>query len=160
MVGTSASSDTPAWTMGAAMAAAKRLDAALGPVVEFVAHVDRLGEDGFQAQTTHLADTRTDCGRPDVPPSLQGFEGVLAELAELLAPFHLAAESPVPEGPVLDNKDPHRGCDGARHGPDRPVVVIRLEGDLPALQHSFSLVGGLRPLLEKDSSDHRASLRS
>ena len=85
---------------------------------------------GLSSRPPMVLQRLTQGGRPDIPPHSQTLQGLVAVIAELLVALHLAAEGPVPKGPVFDH--PNRGGRRNRsgHRPDRLVVVVGFELDL------------------------------
>jgi hypothetical protein len=75
------------------------------PVVELVAHLERLGDDRLEFEAAAMRQTYFQCGRPDVAPTGKSFQGRRAEVADLLASFPLPAIGSIAEGAVLDHPD-------------------------------------------------------
>ena len=75
-------------------------------VVQFVAHLQRLGDDRLELQAADRVQRLAQGGRPHIPPHPQALQSLLAVITELLVAFHLPAEGAVAEGLVLHH--PHR----------------------------------------------------
>ena len=134
--------------MATAMALAKRLEAATGRLCSSSPICRALAMRGFNSRPPLFSSSFPEGRRPDIPPEAQPLQRPLAVFAELLAAFHLPAEGPVAEGPVLHHPNGHGGGDRSRHGADGLMVMVRLEDDRSALEKLLRLLGASGPSFE------------
>ena len=133
----------------------------LVPVVAFVAHVQRLGQQ--RADVDPLVRRQRVCEdrrHHVVHPVELGdhVRRVRAHAQHLAVPLIQPGVAPVAVGLVLDDVDHHRRRDDAGHRPDGCVMVTRLEAHPPSGCKRSRLVSILGAALEDQRAHHGASL--
>ena len=92
--------------MAMAISLANRLEEALWRLCKLIPHLERLGDDRFEFQSPPMVwRALRKVGAQTSRHNSQTFQGLGAVISELLVALHLAAEGPVPKGPVFNHPD-------------------------------------------------------